>query len=93
MFFQAVLLSLLPLLDRLLEKAFGTGQMLKDEALLLHLILGKYNEHSATLLCTNQECLHLFLKALHASQEVYLGLHPFQIIALGQVRFCVSFFH
>ncbi|ETE69404.1 HEAT repeat-containing protein 1, partial [Ophiophagus hannah] len=82
---SAVLLSLLPLLDRLLEKASGTGQMLKDEALLLHLILGKYNEHSATLVCTNQECLHLFIKALHASQEVYQGLHPFQIIALGQI--------
>ncbi|KAL7987540.1 hypothetical protein Chor_006459 [Crotalus horridus] len=82
---SAVLLSLLPLLDRLLEKAFGTGQMLKDEALLLHLVLGKYNEHSATLLCTSQECLHLFLKALHASQEVYQGLHPFQITALGQI--------
>ncbi|XP_015678298.1 HEAT repeat-containing protein 1 [Protobothrops mucrosquamatus] len=82
---SAVLLSLLPLLDRLLEKAFGTGQMLKDEALLLHLVLGKYNEHSAILLCTSQECLHLFLKALHASQEVYQGLHPFQITALEQI--------
>ncbi|KAG8123551.1 hypothetical protein E2320_019037 [Naja naja] len=82
---SAVLLSLLPLLDRLLEKASGTGQMLKDEALLLHLILGKYNEHTATLVCTNQECLQLFIKALHASQEVYQGLHPFQITALGQI--------
>ncbi|XP_032071186.1 HEAT repeat-containing protein 1 [Thamnophis elegans] len=82
---NGVLLSLLPLLDRLLEKASGTGQMLKDEALLLHLVLGKYNEHSSTLLCTNQECLHLFIKALHTSQEVYQGLHPFQITALGQI--------
>uniref|UniRef100_A0A670XSS2 HEAT repeat-containing protein 1 n=1 Tax=Pseudonaja textilis TaxID=8673 RepID=A0A670XSS2_PSETE len=82
---NAVLLNLLPLLDQLLEKSSGTGQMLKDEALLLHLILGKYNEHSAALVCTNQECLHLFIKALHASQEVYQGLHPFQITALGQI--------
>ncbi|XP_007435093.1 HEAT repeat-containing protein 1 isoform X1 [Python bivittatus] len=82
---SAVLISLLPVLNQLLEKAFGTEQMLKDETLLLHLILGKYNEHSAALLCTNQECLHLFIKAFHASQEVYKGLHPFQIIALGQI--------
>uniref|UniRef100_A0A670I6A9 HEAT repeat-containing protein 1 n=1 Tax=Podarcis muralis TaxID=64176 RepID=A0A670I6A9_PODMU len=82
---QVVLSHLLPVLDRLLEKALkGSEGMLKDEALLLHLILGKYNEHSAALLCTNQRCLDLFIKALHVSQEVYKGL-TFQIRALGQI--------
>lgn len=85
-YFQVVLSHLLPVLDRLLEKALkGSEGMLKDEALLLHLILGKYNEHSAALLCTNQRCLDLFIKALHVSQEVCKGL-TFQIRALGQVR-------
>ncbi|XP_061480551.1 HEAT repeat-containing protein 1 isoform X2 [Rhineura floridana] len=82
---KVVLSHLLPVLDRLLEKAVKEPeQMLKDEALLLHLILGKYNKHSAALLCTNQHCLDLFIKALHASQEVCKGF-TFQIRALGQI--------
>ena len=85
--FQVVLSHLLPVLDRLLEKALKKPEeMLKDEALLLHLILGKYNEHSAAFLCTDQQSLDLFIKALNASQEIYKGICTFQIRALGQVR-------
>lgn len=89
--FQPVLSHLLPVLDRLLEKALKRPkELLKDEALVLHLILGKYNEFSAPLLSMNQQSLDLFVKALHASQEVYAGLSTFQIRALGQVS--MSFF-
>lgn len=86
-----VLSHLLPVLDRLLEKAVRPEDMLKDEALVLHLILGKYNEFSAPLLSANQQSLDLFIRALHASQEVYEGLSTFQIRALGQVRECFIF--
>uniref|UniRef100_A0A8D2JID2 HEAT repeat-containing protein 1 n=1 Tax=Varanus komodoensis TaxID=61221 RepID=A0A8D2JID2_VARKO len=65
--------------------SFSSEVMLKDEALLLHLILGKFNEHSAPLICTDQQCLELFIKALHTSKEVYKGLSTFQIRALGQI--------
>ncbi|XP_062980420.1 HEAT repeat-containing protein 1 isoform X2 [Elgaria multicarinata webbii] len=83
---EMVLSHLLPTLDRLLEKALKRPEeMLKDEALLLHLILEKFNEHSAALLCTDQPCLDVFIKALHASREVYKGLCTFQIRTLGQI--------
>nr|XP_056709237.1 HEAT repeat-containing protein 1 [Euleptes europaea] len=83
---ELVLSHLLPALDRLLEKALSRPDgLLKDEALLLHFILGKYNEHSAALLCTNQQCLDLFIRCLHVSQEIYKGLPAFQTRALGQI--------
>uniref|UniRef100_A0A8D2JC84 HEAT repeat-containing protein 1 n=1 Tax=Varanus komodoensis TaxID=61221 RepID=A0A8D2JC84_VARKO len=83
---KMVLSCLLPTLDLLLEKVNQRAEvMLKDEALLLHLILGKFNEHSAPLICTDQQCLELFIKALHTSKEVYKGLSTFQIRALGQI--------
>lgn len=86
-YFQVVLSSLLPALDQLLEEALSRPDgLLKDKALLLHLILGKYNQHSAALLCTSHQCLELFVKCLHISQEIYKGLSAFQIRALGQVR-------
>nr|XP_016854661.1 PREDICTED: HEAT repeat-containing protein 1 [Anolis carolinensis] len=83
---KVVLSHLLPVIDRLLDRVLNEPDgILKDEALLLHIIIGKYNEHSAELLCTNQRSLGLFIKALHTSQEVYKGLSTFQMRALGQV--------
>ncbi|RMC12767.1 hypothetical protein DUI87_10292 [Hirundo rustica rustica] len=83
---QMVLSHLLPALDRLLEKVFNKPEaMLKDEVILLHLILGKFNEYSATLLCKNQQSLDLFIKSLHASKKIYEEIPPFQITALGQI--------
>ncbi|XP_042312567.1 HEAT repeat-containing protein 1 [Sceloporus undulatus] len=83
---KVVLSHLLPVMDRLLERVLTKPEeMLKNEALLLHLILGKYNEHSAGLLCTNQQSLDLFIKALHTSQELYKGLCTFQMRTLGQI--------
>ncbi|XP_064269854.1 HEAT repeat-containing protein 1 [Passer domesticus] len=83
---EVVLSHLLPALNRLLEKVFKKAEaMLKDEVILLHLILGKFNEHSATLLCKNQRSLDLFIKSLHAAQKIYEEIPPFQITALGQI--------
>ncbi|XP_051470250.1 HEAT repeat-containing protein 1 isoform X2 [Apus apus] len=83
---EMILSHLLPALDRLLDKVFKKPEaMLKDEVVLLHLILGKFNEYSATLLCKNQQSLDLFLKSLHAAKKIYEEIPPFQITALGQI--------
>lgn len=89
---QMILSHLLPALDQLLEKVSKEPEtMLKDEAVFLHLILGKFNEHSATLLCKNQQSLDLFIKSLHAAKKIYEEIPPFQITALGQVWFSKRF--
>uniref|UniRef100_A0A8C5UIS2 HEAT repeat-containing protein 1 n=1 Tax=Malurus cyaneus samueli TaxID=2593467 RepID=A0A8C5UIS2_9PASS len=83
---EMVLSHLLPALDRLLEKVFKKPEeMLKDEVILLHLILGKFNEYSAALLCKNEQSLDLFIKSLHAAKKIYEEIPPFQITALGQI--------
>ncbi|XP_055495531.1 HEAT repeat-containing protein 1 isoform X1 [Leucoraja erinacea] len=80
---EMVLSSLLPLMERLL----GTEPdvLLKDEALLLHMALAKYNEQSATLLAKNPQSLDLFISVFHNSKEVYKGLPALQITAFGQI--------
>ncbi|NXU18448.1 HEAT1 protein, partial [Pardalotus punctatus] len=83
---EMVLSHLLPALDRSLEKLFKKPEaMLKDEVILLHLILGKFNEYSAALLCKNEQSLDLFIKSLHAAKKIYEEIPPFQITALGQI--------
>ncbi|NWH61929.1 HEAT1 protein, partial [Geococcyx californianus] len=83
---EMILSHLLPALDRLLEKVFKKPEaMLKDEVILLHLILGKFNEYSAKLLCNNQQSLDLFIKSLHADKKIYEEIPPFQITALMQI--------
>ncbi|NXK24135.1 HEAT1 protein, partial [Arenaria interpres] len=83
---EMILSHLLPALDRLLEKVFQKPEaMLKDEVVLLHLILGQFNEYSATLLCKNEQSLNLFIKSLHAAKKIYEEIPPFQITALGQI--------
>ncbi|XP_054136072.1 HEAT repeat-containing protein 1 [Melozone crissalis] len=83
---EMVLSHLLPVLERLLEKVSHNSEaMFKDEVILLHLILGKFNEYSATLLCKNQKSLDLFIKSLHAAKKIYEEIPPFQITALGQI--------
>ncbi|XP_008944880.1 PREDICTED: HEAT repeat-containing protein 1-like, partial [Merops nubicus] len=83
---EMILSHLLPVLDRLLEKVFKKPEaMLKDEVVLLHFILGKFNEYSATLLCKNQQSLDLFIRSLHAGKKIYEEIPPFQITALGQI--------
>ncbi|XP_072906670.1 HEAT repeat-containing protein 1 [Hemitrygon akajei] len=80
---EIVLCRLLPLLERLQGKE--PDAFLKDEALLLHMILSKYNEQSATLLAKNSQSLDLFISALNNSKEVYRGLPALQTTAFGQI--------
>uniref|UniRef100_A0A8C0GTH9 HEAT repeat-containing protein 1 n=1 Tax=Chelonoidis abingdonii TaxID=106734 RepID=A0A8C0GTH9_CHEAB len=83
---EMILSHLLPAIDRLLEKVLKEPEtVLKDEVVLLHLILGKYNEHSAALLCKDQQSLDLFIRSLHIAKELYKGIPTFQITALGQI--------
>ncbi|XP_069625106.1 HEAT repeat-containing protein 1 [Ranitomeya imitator] len=83
---EELLLQLLPVLNRLLEKVTQSARaVLPDEAWLLHIVLGKYNEHSAGLLLKNPQCLHLFIQALKTPQIISEGMPSFQITALGQI--------
>ncbi|NXO05043.1 HEAT1 protein, partial [Rhinopomastus cyanomelas] len=83
---EMILSHLLPALDRLLDKVIKNPKaMLKDEVVLLHLILRKFDEYSANLLCKNQQGLDLFIKSLHSAKKIYEEIPPFQITALGQI--------
>ncbi|CAM5101904.1 unnamed protein product [Eretmochelys imbricata] len=83
---EMILSHLLPAIDRLLEKVLKEPEtVLKDEVVLLYLILGKYSEHSAALLCKDQQSLDLFIRSLHIAKELYKGIPTFQITALGQI--------
>ncbi|KAM9838096.1 HEAT repeat-containing protein 1 [Aulostomus maculatus] len=82
---QSVLLALLPVLDRLLQSGPDTPPLLQDEAKLMQLVLGKYNEASAPLLAEDQNSLDLFIKALRTSTVPYPGIPSCQIIALEQI--------
>ncbi|XP_075452512.1 HEAT repeat-containing protein 1 [Ascaphus truei] len=83
---EALLVQMLPVLERLLEKVSSTtSHVLQDEALLLHLLLGKFNEHSAGLLAKDPRSLDVFVSALQTTQTLYPGLPSFQITALGQI--------
>uniref|UniRef100_A0A4W3IQ99 HEAT repeat-containing protein 1 n=1 Tax=Callorhinchus milii TaxID=7868 RepID=A0A4W3IQ99_CALMI len=66
-----------------LEKESGTFR--KDEALLLHMILRKYNKYSAPFLATHIRSMNFFLSAMNNSKELYRGLPTLQVIALGQI--------
>ncbi|KAM4693779.1 HEAT repeat-containing protein 1 [Discoglossus pictus] len=83
---ENVLCQLLPVLERLLEKATSAeGHMLQDEAHVLHLLLGKFNEHSAGVLGKNSQSLDIFVRALNCTRSSYPGMPPYQITALGQI--------
>lgn len=77
----------MPVLERLLEQSGPEPPtLLKDEALLMQLVLGKYNEQAAPLLLRDQACLELFIRALRTPAQPYLDIPSFQVIALEQVR-------
>uniref|UniRef100_A0A8C8SDC1 HEAT repeat-containing protein 1 n=1 Tax=Pelusios castaneus TaxID=367368 RepID=A0A8C8SDC1_9SAUR len=83
---EMILSHLLPAIDRLLEKVLKEPEtVLKDEVVLLRLFLGKYSEHSAALLCKDQQSLDLFIRSLHIAKELYKGIPTFQSTALGQI--------
>uniref|UniRef100_A0A671WLT3 HEAT repeat-containing protein 1 n=1 Tax=Sparus aurata TaxID=8175 RepID=A0A671WLT3_SPAAU len=83
---QSVLSSLLPVLDRLLEQSGpDTPALLRAEAQLMQLVLGKYNEASAPLLAEDQNCLDLFIRALRTSTQQHPDISSCQIFALEQI--------
>ncbi|KAI1886943.1 hypothetical protein AGOR_G00200970 [Albula goreensis] len=83
---EAVLAALLPAVERLLDQCGPEPpHLLKDEALLLQLLLGKYNEQGAPLLARNESSLALLIRAMGTASQPYPGLPSFQIIALEQI--------
>uniref|UniRef100_A0A8C8GVB2 HEAT repeat-containing protein 1 n=1 Tax=Oncorhynchus tshawytscha TaxID=74940 RepID=A0A8C8GVB2_ONCTS len=83
---ESVLSVLMPVLERLLEQSGPENStVLKDEALLMQLVLGKYNEQAAPLVVKDQDCLELFIKALGTVSKPYPDIPCFQIIALEQI--------
>lgn len=81
-----VLSQLLPMAEQLLEKIQKEPTaVLKDEAIILHLILGKYNECSASLLHKDPKSLDIFIKAVHTTKELCTGMPTVQITALEKV--------
>ncbi|XP_069810466.1 HEAT repeat-containing protein 1 [Dendropsophus ebraccatus] len=83
---EDILNELFSVLERLLKKVTqSTGDVLPDEAVLLHLILGKFNEHSAGLLSKDPQFLDIFIQALKTPQVVLNGMPSFQITAIGQI--------
>ncbi|XP_005071842.1 HEAT repeat-containing protein 1 [Mesocricetus auratus] len=83
---EMVLAQLLPMVEQLLEKVEKEPTaVLKDEAIVLHLTLGKYNEYSASLLHKDSKSLDLFIKAVHTTKDLHPGMSTIQIIALEKI--------
>ncbi|XP_040092233.1 HEAT repeat-containing protein 1-like isoform X1 [Oryx dammah] len=83
---ELVLSQLLSMIDQLLEKSQKEPTaVLKDEAIALHLALGKYNEYSASLLHKDPKSLDIFLKAVHTTKELCTGMPTIQITALEKI--------
>ncbi|KAM4812521.1 HEAT repeat-containing protein 1 [Urocitellus parryii] len=83
---EMVLSQLLPMVEQLLEKIEKEPTaILKDEAVVLHLALGKYNEYSASLLHKDPKSLDMFLKAVHTTKELDPGMPTIQITALEKI--------
>lgn len=81
-----VLSQLLPVIEQLLEKIQKEPTaVLQDEAIVLHLTLGKYNEYSASLLHKDPKSLDVFIKAVHTTEELGAGMPTIQITALEKV--------
>ncbi|KAL1785256.1 HEAT repeat-containing protein 1 [Sigmodon hispidus] len=83
---EMVLAQLLPMVEQLLEKVEKEPTaVLKDEAIVLHLTLGKYNEYSALLLHKDPKSLNLFIKAVHTTKALHPGMPTIQITALEKI--------
>ncbi|XP_042638956.1 HEAT repeat-containing protein 1 [Orycteropus afer afer] len=83
---EVVLSHLLPMIEKLLGKVQKEPTaILKDEAIVLHLTLGKYNEYSASLLYKVPMSLDIFIRAVHTTKELGIGMPAIQIAALEKI--------
>ncbi|KAK5850387.1 hypothetical protein PBY51_001271 [Eleginops maclovinus] len=83
---SSVLSGLLPVLERLLEQSGpGAPPLLRDEAQLVLLVLGKFSEESASLLDQDQSSLDLFIRALKTPTQLHPDLPSCQTAALEQM--------
>ncbi|TRY66425.1 hypothetical protein DNTS_028326 [Danionella cerebrum] len=83
---ESILSILLPAMERLLEQCVQDScAFLPDEALLLQLLLCKFNETTAPLLVKDPRCLELFIRAINTSAQPHTTIPSFQIIALEQI--------
>ncbi|XP_076024052.1 HEAT repeat-containing protein 1 isoform X2 [Genypterus blacodes] len=83
---ESVLSALLPVLERLLEqRGPETPTLLRAEAQLMELVLGKYNQAAAPLLGKDRACLDLFIRALKTPAHLDADGSSIQITALEQI--------
>ncbi|XP_033935504.1 HEAT repeat-containing protein 1 isoform X3 [Pseudochaenichthys georgianus] len=83
---SSVLAGLLPVLENLLDQsAPDVPPLLRDEAQLLLLILGKFSQEAAPLLDQDQNCLDLFIRVLKTQHPLHPDLPSCQTTALEQM--------
>ncbi|KAJ4919181.1 hypothetical protein JOQ06_022167, partial [Pogonophryne albipinna] len=83
---SSVLAGLLPVLENLLDQsAPDVPPLLRDEAQLVLLILGKFSQEAAPLLDQDQNCLDLFIRVLKTQHPLHPDLPSCQTTALEQM--------
>lgn len=75
----------MPMLDWLVVQSGQEPTILRSEAQLSQLVLGKYSEQAAPLLAKDQACLDLFIRALKSPVQPYPDIPSIQVMALEQV--------
>ena len=86
-------MKLLPVLEQLLKKCENDSVLLKDEILLLQLIVEKYTPQTADLLKLGSPFWEMLEKVLQQRTSVCIGHLSPMVTALGQVNTCFhSFF-
>ncbi|KAG7275600.1 hypothetical protein CRUP_030634 [Coryphaenoides rupestris] len=82
---ESVLTALMPTLDSLVVQSGQEPTILRSEAQLSQLVLGKYTEQAAPLLTKDQACLDLFIQALKSPVQPYPDIPSIQVMALEQI--------
>uniref|UniRef100_A0AAY4AU52 HEAT repeat-containing protein 1 n=1 Tax=Denticeps clupeoides TaxID=299321 RepID=A0AAY4AU52_9TELE len=72
-------------MDMIDECVAGSSVLLIDEALLLQLMLTKYNKHSAPLLAKEPRSLEVLIRAMHIQSQPFSTIPSFQVMALEQI--------
>ena len=88
-----MMMKLLPVLEQLLKKCENDSVLLKDEILLLQLIVEKYTPQTADLLKLGSPFWEMLERVLQQRTSVCMGHLSPMVTALGQVNTCFhSFF-